>query len=103
MAKRKSQSMTNLAHEARRISTATTKMVENDHLPLLWVDSASFQHRSDVPITMIRFFSLVNDKSIEMARIQTSHQHLRALVDTLARVTGHYPTRPDTSTSSAKP
>jgi len=89
--------MSDLAGKLDALNSAEMPMIENHLLPTIWVDSASFAVRGDLPVALIRFFTVVNNRSVEAVRVQTSQKHLMALIDALATITDHYPQRPATS------
>src|SRR5262245_25682461 len=68
--------------------------IEPSNLPLIWVDKADILRRGDLPLVMLRFYSVVGVKMTEAVRIQTSTQHIQRLIDALAQVIGHYPEKP---------
>lgn len=64
-------------------------------LKTLWVDRMEINVRGDLPIALLRFFSVVPpDKLSEACRMQTSLTHLQAIVDSLSRTLNYYPTKP---------
>jgi hypothetical protein len=65
--------------------------------PPLWVDQTRLVLRDDFPIASLIFYSVIPDQGIieETARIQTSVEHLRKIVDLLCRQLDYYPDRVD--------
>jgi hypothetical protein len=49
--------------------------------------------RADIPVATLRFYSVVTDRLVEACRVQTSVEHVRQIVDVLARSLDYYPTK----------
>lgn len=65
---------------------------ENDALPTIWVDVLAYMQRTD-GLAMMKFYTMQPDRAIEQARMITSIAHVKRIIDTLARITNHYPVR----------
>ena len=69
----------------------------NSTLPLVWVDRMNLVLRTAPDLGMLRFFAFVpppDNELVECVRLQTSRDHLRAIVDVLCRSLDYYPTKP---------
>jgi hypothetical protein len=72
-------------------------MLNRADLPSIWIDRMSLNLRADAGVAMIRFYTLLVDQEgpsfIEACRIQTARDHLRSMVDVIAKSLNYYPTR----------
>ena len=50
--------------------------------------------RVDAPLVTLRFYTALAERLTEVSRLQTSVDHVKAIIDVLARVVDHYPERP---------
>ena len=66
--------------------------LENATLPLVWVDQVVL-HRRMPDVVTLRCFSFVQDRSIEVARLQLASHFLMALTDFFAAKLNHYPVK----------
>ena len=64
-------------------------------LRMLWFDRIKLQVRGDQPVGLMRFYAVVGDEKVtEVARLLTSHAHLKNIADVLCKTLNHYPTKP---------
>jgi len=75
--------------------------VDSPSLPTLWVDTTTLTARVDGTATM-RFYTVLREASVEACRIHTSVDHLKRIVDMLARSLEYYPTQATIKTTSKK-
>ncbi len=61
------------------------KIVLNEHAGAVWVDGARLMKRGDVPVVTIQFFHFMPEAAIEVARIQTSHKNVEAMIELFQR------------------
>ena len=55
-------------------------------LPLLWVDEMNLSTREDIPVATLRFYALIApDQKVEVCRLQTTVQHIRAISEVIQR------------------
>jgi hypothetical protein len=71
----------------------------NPTLPVVWVDSFSVAISGDNG--MLRFYTILPDGNIEVARIRSSRQFLKGLVDVIADLTDYYPQKPSPTTPTS--
>lgn len=83
--------------QSKKSSISDEKRIIFKHdLPLIWVDMFKYYQRTDNSSTL-RFFSFLPEGYIEEVRLQTSIKHVKNIIDVLARITDHYPARPEKS------
>jgi hypothetical protein len=76
------------------VDPSTLPKESDPSLRLIWVDRMELLSRGDAPIGMLRFYSAIgNEKLTEAARLQTTHAHLRGIVDVLCRTLDYYPAK----------
>lgn len=66
----------------------------NPSLQLVWVDRLEIAVRADTPVVTLRFYTAMVDHLSEVARVQTSVTHIKAIIDVLSRNVEYYPSRP---------
>jgi hypothetical protein len=66
--------------------------VNRPDLPTLWVDTMEMLSRSEPQVVLMRFFSIVPEALVEVARIQTPLVHVRRMIDVLCKSLNYYPT-----------
>lgn len=76
------------------MSLETLARVSNPVTPAIWVDTCTVAMRGDIPVAMIQFFHLLPEAAVEVARIQTSQDSIKAMINLFARLTDYYPARP---------
>lgn len=59
-------------------------------MPVLWCDATVFSLRDD-GIGLMQFYAITPDASVEVARIQTSRQHVKNMVDLFCKTLDYYP------------
>jgi hypothetical protein len=64
----------------------------NPLLPVLWADALIVGIKSDETATL-RFYAILSDVAVEVARIQTGRNQLKAMIDSIAKLLNHYPVR----------
>lgn len=63
-------------------------------LPLVWSDFMMIALRADAPVATMRFYSFLGDHAVEASRIQVSTEHIKRMIDVLARTVKYYPNQP---------
>jgi hypothetical protein len=76
------------------MSLDTLPKVSDPYAKAEWVDSSSVLIRGENRIATLIFYYFMPDAAIEVCRLQTSKDHLIALINMLSQATGHYPERP---------
>lgn len=78
-----------------QINLAQIPVTTNPHIQSAWVDSMNLFLRSDAPVAMLRFLAIVPPNTMmEVARIHTTTDHLKKIIDVLCKNLDHYPTKP---------
>jgi hypothetical protein len=101
MAKKKPKTTQPSEPPHTQISTATARVLNRADLPSIWIDKMSLNLRADPGLAMVRFYTLLVDEEgptvVEACRIQTTADHLRKIVEVLAKSLNFYPTPESTS------
>ena len=84
-----------MKHKAvRELNLGDIPVLVDHGIKTIWVDRMQVHLRSDTPLGMLSFSSLVPpDKLVEVCRLQTTEVHLKAIVDVLCRNLDYYPTK----------
>src|SRR5688572_25071874 len=83
--------------ERVKVSTSDAANLERHDMPTVWVDRMVLNVRTDPDLAILRFFTLYmqldgRPVNVESSRIMVTMDHLRKMVNVMARVTNHYPT-----------
>ncbi len=84
--------------ESQESSAKVTLVIRQD-LPTTWIDHMQISLSADLKMVMLSFFHSIPgapDK-VEAARLITSQEHTRQIIDVLCRAIKHYPTPPESS------
>jgi len=79
--------------EPPKFPPAQFKMPPNPILPVLWSDTLDVQY--DQQNALLRFSATVEGHKIEVARVQTSLDHVKKMVDMFCNALNYYPTKPE--------
>jgi hypothetical protein len=79
------------------VNFATLPKLHNPALPTIWVDAAQFLTRDNPPVAMLRFYTITPEAAVEACRIQTPLDHIRRMIDAMAKTIGYYPTPPSSA------
>jgi hypothetical protein len=63
-------------------------------IPTVWADTVVFGVNRNAALVMLRFFSVLDDAAIEVARVQLPEPLVKDVLNTLCAGLNHYPTRP---------
>jgi hypothetical protein len=66
----------------------------NPFLPLLWWDAMIAGIKSDEHVTL-RFYAMLSDTAVEVARLQATRPQVIGMMDRLAKLLNHYPEKKD--------
>jgi len=64
------------------------------NIPTVWADTLVYGVDKDAALVMFRFFTLLDDAGIEVARVQMRESLVKDILDRLSCALDHYPTRP---------
>lgn len=74
-----------------KLSTKDLPKVRNPGTVTVWVDSLQILRRSDPPVVTLRFETALPEASYEVCRLQTSVDHIKAMIDAMSKAVDYYP------------
>lgn len=69
-------------------------IVGDPSLRVVWSDFMRVYLRGDAPVIMLNFYSVLPDRLVEAARVQTSVSHLQRMLEVLCSAVDYYPVKP---------
>ena len=89
-----SQSHSVLPEQHKAVLASELPLMRDNTLKTLWVDTMEIGTRGDIPVSTISFCCVVGSEyRLEVARLQTSTEHLKRVVDAVCRNLDYYPTK----------
>jgi ribosome-binding factor A len=69
--------------------------IHDPHLKTIWVDRMELVVRADIPVATMVFLTALPDEEAQQVacRLQTSTNHIKKIIDVLARALDHYPVK----------
>jgi hypothetical protein len=105
MAKKKKISKS-VKPERVRIQTGSVPRMDRPDLPTIWVDRMMINLRTEPDLATLRFYTFLmnldNATTVEVSRLQTSVDHVRQIINVLARTINYYPTPESAAEKNAK-